>query len=97
MLATFSAGYVRWIRAGRHQRPRTQSAESDAKHPPDRLPWRNGLIWVVYLSGAIVCGILVLRSGVLAFIVPIAAIYAVIAIQVSTPAEKTGGGPGSHR
>lgn len=97
MLATFSTGYVRWIRAARHRRLRIRPAESDAKHPPDRLPWRNGLIWLVYLSGAIVCGILFLRSGVLALLVPIAAICAVIAIQVSAPAERTGGGPGSHR
>jgi uncharacterized membrane protein YoaK (UPF0700 family) len=86
MLATFSTGYVRWIRAARHRRPQGGRAESDATPPPDRLPWRNGLIWVVYLSGAIVCGILFLRSGVLALLVPIAAICAVIAIQVSTPA-----------
>lgn len=96
MLATFSTGYVRWIRAGRVRRPRSRSAESDAQQP-DRLPWRNGLIWVVYLSGAIACGILFLRSGVLALLVPIAAICAVIAIQVSAPAEKTCGVPGSHR
>jgi uncharacterized membrane protein YoaK (UPF0700 family) len=84
MLATFSTGYVRWIRAGRVRRTRCRSAESDAQ-PPDRLPWRNGLIWVAYLGGAILCGILFLRSGVLALLVPIAAICAVIAIQVSAP------------
>ncbi|WP_373510311.1 DUF1275 family protein [Thiocapsa sp.] len=84
MLATFSTGYVRWIRAGRIRRTRCRSAESDAQ-PPDRLPWRNGLIWVVYLGGAILCGILFLRSGVLALLVPIAAICVVIAIQVSAP------------
>jgi uncharacterized membrane protein YoaK (UPF0700 family) len=95
MLATFSTGYVRWIRAARYQRPRGGRAESDATTSPDRLPWRNGLIWVVYLSGAIVCGVLFLRSGALALLVPIAAICAVIAIQVSAPARKTGGGPGA--
>lgn len=96
MLATFSTGYVRWIRAGRYRHPRIRPPETDAK-PPDRLPWRNGLIWVVYLSGAIVCGILFLRSGVLALLVPIAAICAVIAIQVAAPAEETGDGARSHR
>jgi uncharacterized membrane protein YoaK (UPF0700 family) len=96
MLATFSTGYVRWIRAGRVRRPRSRSAESNAQ-PPDRLPWRNGLIWVVYLSGAIVCGILFLRSGVLALLVPIAAICAVIAIELSAPAAETGDGARNHR
>ena len=94
MLATFTTGYVRWIRVARIPRPR--SAEPDAQ-PPDCLPWRNGLIWVVYLSGAIVCGILFLRSGVLALLVPIAAICAVIAIQLSAPAAETGDGARNHR
>jgi uncharacterized membrane protein YoaK (UPF0700 family) len=96
-LATFCTGYVRWIRVGRHGRPRTRPVESDATRPPDRLPWRNGLIWMLYLSGAILCGVLFLRSGVLAILVPIAAVCAVIAIEVSAPAEMTGGGPESHR
>lgn len=59
MLATFSTGLAGWISA-------LPGGASKAA-----FPWRNGLGWLIYLAGAILCGLLFLRFGAMALLLPI--------------------------
>jgi uncharacterized membrane protein YoaK (UPF0700 family) len=71
MLATFSTGLAGWISS-------LPGAGSTAA-----FPWRNGLGWLIYLAGAILCGTLFLRFGAMALLFPIG-IGLVLAVLIST-------------
>jgi len=43
-------------------------------------PWKYGTVWVTYLAGAIICGLVYLFAGTMALLLPIASVLAVIAL-----------------
>jgi uncharacterized membrane protein YoaK (UPF0700 family) len=48
--------------------------------PPEDAPWQYGTVWVTYLAGAIVCGLIYSIAGGMALLLPVASIAAVIAL-----------------
>lgn len=49
-------------------------------HSSGDSPWQYGTVWVTYLAGAIVCGLIYLFAGTMALLLPIASVVAVIAL-----------------
>lgn len=77
MLTTFTAGTIgRWLAAGTAATP--DSNPTNAAAGPGRTGG-YGLTWLVYTAGAVACGVLFLRAGELALLIPIGAIVTVAA------------------
>jgi len=66
VLTSFTTDLVEWLLP-----PRGASRFGEANKPRES-PWWNGVVWVIYLAGAVLNGILFLRIGELALIVPLA-------------------------
>ena len=78
-LTTFATEAIRWLHLVEAARPvvPAQQGTSGAVMSSD-LPWIYGLTWLVYAGGALASGLVYLRMGAAALILPIAAILAVM-------------------
>lgn len=65
VLTNFTTDLVEWLLPRRR-------AGSVGANKPGESPWWNGAVWVIYLTGAVLNGILFLRIGELALLVPLA-------------------------
>lgn len=63
VLTNFTTGLVEWL-LPRHDHPGAAGKPADP-------PWRNGSVWVIYFGGAVLNGLLFLRIGELALLVPL--------------------------
>ncbi len=71
VLTSFTTGIVKcW---------RTTPAPAGAAAPSAESPWSFGLVWAVYVTGAIGCGFLYLHVGFQALLVPLGAVVAGVA------------------
>jgi uncharacterized membrane protein YoaK (UPF0700 family) len=79
-LTTFATEAIRWLRLVEAARPvaPAQQGMSGASVMSSDLPWIYGITWLVYAIGALAGGLLYLRVGAAALILPVAAILAVI-------------------
>ncbi len=68
VLTNFTTDLVEWLLPQR----RAAGAGSGEANKPRESPWWNGVVWVIYLAGAVLNGLLFLRIGELALIVPLA-------------------------
>nr|WP_276569036.1 YoaK family protein [Thiocapsa imhoffii] len=88
MLATFSTGFASWIST---LLSTDSKATNDPHQPGDpqrtraAFPWRNGVGWVIYLAGAILCGILFLRVGAMALLMPIGISLVLLGLHLQRP------------
>ena len=71
VLTSFTTGVVKYWR--------TKPVPADAAVPAGDSPWNFGLVWAVYVAGAIGCGLLYLYMGFQALLVPLFAVIAAVA------------------
>jgi uncharacterized membrane protein YoaK (UPF0700 family) len=86
-LTTFTAGVIRWLRlidAASDSVP-TQQELNSASLLSDDSPWIYGITWLVYATRAVISGVLFLRVGEGALVLPITAIVAVIVAWARRP------------
>jgi uncharacterized membrane protein YoaK (UPF0700 family) len=86
-LTTFTTETIRWlqlIETAPHLVPTRQELDS-ASLLSDDSPWIYGITWLVYAVGAVVSGVLFLRVGEGALVLPIATIVAVILVGTRRP------------
>jgi len=72
LLTSFTTGMVASFLSRRNP--------DNSSRPAEDSPWQYGTVWVTYLAGAIVCGLLYLFAGGMALLLPVASIAAVIAL-----------------
>jgi uncharacterized membrane protein YoaK (UPF0700 family) len=78
VLTSFTAGVVQgWLAKGSPPASTDKSSEDS--------PWKYGLVWATYTAGAVASGLLFLRAGELALLLPLAAVGAVIALNPQKP------------
>ncbi|MGB5737247.1 MAG: YoaK family protein [Thiohalocapsa sp.] len=87
-LTTFSSGLVEWVRT-RVRRSDPASVGQPSVRPSVEPPWPSGVSWLLYLFGAIGCGLLFLHVGPLAFSVPAGAVCLVVLLQLGVRTRES--------